>query len=59
MSRIKKIIIAIIMFLLTILIMNTKSFADGYKTSADAYGWVGSTLTLTDFSANRNIEVGS
>ena len=55
MSRIKKIIIAIIMFLLTILIMNTKSFADGYKTSADAYGWVGSTLTLTDFSANRNI----
>ena len=55
MSKTKKIIIAIIMFLLSILVINTKSFADGYKTSASAYGYVGTTLTLTDFSANRNL----
>ena len=45
MSKTKKIIIAIIMFLLSILVINTKSFADGYKTSASAYGYVGTTLT--------------
>lgn len=55
MSRTKKIILVIIISLLSILILNTKSFADGYKNSASEYGYVGSTLTLTDFSANRNI----
>lgn len=55
MSKTKKIIIAILMFIISILIINTKSFADDYKTSASAYGYVGTRVTLNDFSVGRNL----